>query len=174
MSRRLPSPCTASTTRKTPPLTRPRYYSALARSYSCPHGKCKKSFQSVIAFVQHLKSPAHLDLQTVRCPQCLRTFPSVTALTQHIESQAIRCNARKLDHVDFLVEDITQVVTADGFHDDETVRYVNMPNPLTRAQATAAVLGGAQRVFEATRRAVDAQVVTKKEKAKKLHENQKW
>jgi hypothetical protein len=151
-----------------------RYYNDFARSYKCPHRGCKKSLPIATAFVQHLKSPIHVGLQKVKCPHCLRPFPSATALTQHIESQGIRCNARKLENVDILVEGVTQVVTADGLHADETVRYVNIPDQLTGPKAAAAVLSGAQRVVEASRRAVDVHVKAKKEQARKLHQNQKW
>lgn len=66
------------------------------------------------------------------------------------------------------------MVTADGLHADETVRYVNIPDQLTGPKAAAAVLSGAQRVVEASRRAVDVHVKAKKEQARKLHQNQKW
>ena len=151
-----------------------RYYNDFTHSYKCPHRGCKKSLPIVTAFVQHLKSPIHMGLQKVKCPHCLRPFPSATALTQHIESQGIRCNARKLEIVDVLVEEVTQVVTADGLHADETVRYVNIPDRLAGPQAATAVLGGVQRVVEASHRAVDVHVKAKKEQARKLHQNQKW
>jgi hypothetical protein len=150
-----------------------RYYNDFTRGYKCPHVGCKKNLTPATAFIQHLKSPIHMELQKVNCPHCLRPFPSATALTQHIESQAIRCSARKLDYVDILVEDITQVVTTDGLYPDETVKYVNIPN-LTGTQAAAAISSGAQRVVEAARRAVDSQVKATKDHAQKLHQKEKW
>ena len=53
---------------------------------------------------------------------------------------------------DVIVEDITQVATTDCFHDDETVKYVDLPDRFVDAGSAVAA------VVEASRRAVGAQV----------------
>lgn len=79
-----------------------------------------------------------------------------------------------LDQIDTLVEDITQVATVAGHHEDDTVRYVNLPGQLSGVQAHGAVLGAASRVVQATLRTVDDKVKTTEKVKKKLQENTKW
>ncbi len=106
-----------------------RYFDDWAQKYRCPH--CKKTKESVPAFIQHLKSPIHRkDLQPVTCHACLRKFPNTTALTQHMESQAVRCDARNAENADIHIQTITQVARIDGLHEDDTNRYVNLDESL--------------------------------------------
>ena len=192
-----------------------RYYVDMLKYYQCPHRGCKKNLNTVSAFFQHLRSPAHMKvrnpfhfsessvlddcafdhpsllyghpklfcapeqifdsvspvdqlifcvgtifeplltttkLDQVKCPQCLRPFLNTTALTQHIESQTVRCDARNLESAGILVEDLTQVATVIGVHEDETIKYGSVQSTFVDA-ATAA----ANAIRNNSRRTIDAQ-----------------
>lgn len=154
-----------------------RYYCQYAQGYRCPNKvgssakKCVKVRKNVQAFIAHLKSPIHMDLQEVACPHCLRPFLSSTAVTQHFESQAIRCNARKLGHADILVQDLTQILSLSGqqFADD-TNQYINDPD------VTAGIRGVpvAQNAIDFNRRTVDDKVEADRKKAEARFHEGKW
>ena len=65
------------------------------------------------------------------------------------------------------MEDITQVATTGGYHNDDTVKYVNRPEFINNPDA--AVAG----VVEASRRAIYAQAKFR-ENYWKERENTKW
>ncbi|KAF4636451.1 hypothetical protein G7Y89_g1639 [Cudoniella acicularis] len=100
-----------------------RFYIPALRKYKCPHKGCKKSHDTVSAFIQHLKSVAHAKEKLV-CRKCLRVFKNATALTQHSESQGVRCDIRETDAFSACVDEFTAGTAAPvGRHADDTVKY---------------------------------------------------
>lgn len=87
-----------------------------------------------MAFIQHLRSPAHTDLR-LRCPACMRQYPSATALVQHAESQAVKCQIRESQQYKSAVDCITGgFVDTEGRHKDYTVRYIARPDAMETGQ----------------------------------------
>lgn len=149
-----------------------RYYNQFTQAFKCPHAKgtsCKKPLKTATAFIAHLRSAIHRDLEPQTCHLCHRPFPNATAYTQHVESQAVRCSARKTDNIGAWVEDFTQFATIDGLHDDDTNKYVNRSDGIVKPGDAVA------NIIEANRRAAEARA-----KAQETHwsreeiEKQAW
>lgn len=101
------------------------HYVQFTGKYKCPHRGCMKTFAQQSAFIQHLRSPAHNDVQ-FQCHGCLRYFVNATALAQHASDQGgVRCRVRDTDNYEREVNRWTAGhVTTDGRWDDDTIRYV--------------------------------------------------
>jgi hypothetical protein len=101
------------------------HYIQFTGKYRCPHRGCMKTFVQQAAFIQHLRSPAHNDVQ-FQCHGCLRYFVNATALAQHASDQGgVRCRVRETDNYEREVNRWTagHVMTY-GPWDDNTIRYV--------------------------------------------------
>ncbi|RFU30768.1 hypothetical protein B7463_g5589, partial [Scytalidium lignicola] len=100
-----------------------QYYNRFSEKFKCPHPGCPKVLATKSAFIQHLRSAAHMN-EKLRCPNCLDYFASSTALTQHCESQGVRCRIREAGNYNSTVDEITiGMGKVAGLHVDNTVKY---------------------------------------------------
>ncbi|KAH8805691.1 hypothetical protein F5884DRAFT_755254 [Xylogone sp. PMI_703] len=100
-----------------------QYYNKFSEKFKCPYPACPKVIATKSAFIQHLKSAAHLN-EKLRCPNCLDYFASSTALTQHCESQGVRCRIREAGNYNSTVDEITiGMGKVAGLHVDNTIKY---------------------------------------------------
>ncbi|CAD6505687.1 BgTH12-01177 [Blumeria graminis f. sp. triticale] len=104
-----------------------KYYIKLLRKYKCPHHNCRKSFEAKSSFIQHMRSPAHID-ENLQCESCLRFFATATALTQHCEANTNRCMIQSSPNYLQFVDMITSgVARPAGRLEDKTIAYSTMP-----------------------------------------------
>ena len=82
------------------------YWNAIEQCYVCPGSKCGQRLRSAREFEEHLLSGAHIAGR-VSCPVCLKKFKTTTALVAHAESGSTKCDLRKTEEFDLVIQQIT-------------------------------------------------------------------